>query len=140
MKEALETAVDAAGGRHPDIVLAGHVHNYQRLTKSLDDETVAPYLVVGAGGYHNLHHIMKVDGEKMVAPVVFQDKGGDQVTLERYCDDHFGFCRLEIADDKIVGRYYAVPRPQEPYSKGNQLIDYFEFDWRNRHYLPNTLK
>jgi hypothetical protein len=48
--------------------------------------------------------------------------------------------RLEITDELITGRYYQVPRPQEPYSKGSQLYDYFEFDWKNRRYLPNTLK
>lgn len=139
MKDVIETAVDGAGGRHPEMILAGHVHNYQRLTKSLDDsEGVVPYLVAGAGGYHNLHHIMKVDGHSMVTPVEF-DQGGTKVTLERYCDDRFGLCRLEISGNKIVGRYYTVPRPQEPYSKGNQLLDYFEFDWRKRQYIPRKL-
>ena len=35
--------------------------------------------------------------------------------------------------------YYAVPRPQEPWSKGNQLIDRFEYDWKKRRYIPNHL-
>ena len=83
---------------------------------------------------------MLVNGEKMVPPVVFQDKSGESVTLEKYCDDRFGFARLEITADRIVGRYYTVPRPQDPYSKGNQLFDHFEFDWRKRVYVPNTLK
>jgi hypothetical protein len=138
MKNVLETAADAAK-RHPDMVLAGHVHNFQRLTKTRPDGTQVPYLVTGAGGYHNLHNIMKVNGRKMVPPVVFDDKTGDPVTLERYTDDHHGFLRLEITDQLITGRYYQVPRPQDPYSKGNQLVDYFEFDWRPRHYVPNKL-
>src|SRR5437763_13085704 len=36
MKEVLEHAAQQAG-RHPDMVLAGHVHDYQRLTKRLPD-------------------------------------------------------------------------------------------------------
>ena len=32
MKTALEHAAQASG-RHPDMILAGHVHNYQRLTQ-----------------------------------------------------------------------------------------------------------
>ena len=138
MKQVLEQAVVAAK-RHPDMVFAGHVHNYQRLTKALSDGAQIPYLVTGAGGYHNLHSIIKVNGQAMITPVVFKDKTGDPVTLERYSDDHHGFLRLEITDKLIVGKYFVVPRPQEPYSKPSKMIDYFEFDWRKRRYLPNAL-
>ena len=138
MKQVLEQAVTAAK-RHPDMILAGHVHNYQRLTKVLSNGTQIPYLVTGAGGYHNLHSIIKVNGQTMIAPAVFNDKTGDPVTLERFCDDHHGFLRLEITDKLVVGRYFVVPRPQEPYSKPSKMIDYFEFDWRKKRYVPNTL-
>ena len=138
MKQVLEHAAQQAG-RHPEMILAGHVHDYQRLTKQAQGGIQVPYLVTGAGGYHNLHTIMKVNGAKMIPPVVFKDKQGDPVTLERYSDDHHGFLRMEITDKLITGRYYTVPRPQEPFSKGNQLLDYFEFDWRNKRYVPNTL-
>jgi hypothetical protein len=137
MKTLLETASEAAG-RHPDMVLAGHVHDYQRLTKNLPDGTQAPYIVAGSGGYHNLHAIMKVEGHKMVTPAVFDDKEGAPVTLEKYSDDHWGFSRLEVTDKKVIGRFYQVPRPQEPYSKGNQLFDYFEFDLQAKKYVPNA--
>jgi len=138
MKSILEAAAEQAG-RHPDMVLAGHVHDYQRITRHLDDGTVIPYLVVGAGGYHNLHAIMKVDGRKLVAPTQFQDKAGEVVTLEKYSDDNHGFLRLEVSGSLITGRYYTVPRPQDPYSKGSSLLDYFEFDWKARGYKPNKL-
>lgn len=138
MKDLLEQAAEEAG-RHPEMVLAGHVHDYQRLTKAMPDGTQVPYVISGNGGYHNLHSIKKVDGQKMIAPVVFEDKEDDPVTLERYCDDHWGFVRLEVTDELVTGRFYQVPRPQEPYSKGNQLVDYFEFDWRNKKYVPNHL-
>jgi hypothetical protein len=46
---------------------------------------------------------------------------------------------MEITDTLITGRYYTVPRAHEPYSKGNQLLDYFEFDWKRKRYVPNTL-
>ena len=138
MKQVLETAADEAG-RHPDMVLAGHVHNYQRLTKTMADGAQLPYLVTGAGGYFNLHHMMKVDDEHMIPPVNFSDHNGDPVTLERYSADHHGFMRMEITDTLITGRYYTVPRAHEPYSKGNQLLDYFEFDWKRKRYVPNTL-
>jgi acid phosphatase type 7 len=139
MKKMLEAASAQANGRHPEMVLAGHVHDYQRLTKNRADGTEVPYLVAGNGGYHNLHSVMKVNGQKMVTPVVFKDKEGDPVTLERYSDDHWGFVRLEVTNKLITGRFFQVPRPQEPYSKGNQLVDYFEFDWKARKYVANTL-
>jgi hypothetical protein len=138
MKKVLEDAVKQSG-RQPEMVLAGHVHNYQRLTKALPGGKQLPHLVTGAGGYHNLHRVMKVNGEHMIPPVVFKDKDGDPVTLEKYTDDHHGFLHMQVSDKSIKGWYYAVPRPQEPYSKGNQLIDRFEFDWKKRRYIPNSL-
>ena len=138
MKNLLEAAAQEAG-RHPDMVLAGHVHDYQRISKDMGDGTVVPYLVAGAGGYHNLHAIMKVDGEKLVTPATFQDKEGETVTLEKYSDDNHGFLRLEVTDTTITGRYYIVPRPQDPYSKGSSLLDYFEYDWKKRQYVGNIL-
>lgn len=138
MKKVIEDAAIAAG-RHPDAVLAGHVHNYQRITKHNADGTKVPYLVTGAGGYHNLHTIMKVQGERMVTPVNFTDATGETVSLECYSDDHHGFLRLELAHGHMTGRYYEVPRPQEPYSKGNHLLDYFEFDFHSKTYVPNQL-
>lgn len=139
MKHVIETAAVTAN-RHPDMVIAGHVHNYQRFTKTLSDGTQVPYLVTGAGGYFNLHNVMKVNGQSMITPVTFNDPEGDAVILERYCDDHHGFMRLEITDTLITGHYYTVPRPQDPYSKGNQLVEYFEFDWKRKAYVPNTLQ
>lgn len=138
MKQLLEQAGTAAG-RHPDAVLAGHVHNYQRLTKHHADGTKTLYLVTGAGGYHNLHQIMKVNGQRMVPPVVFNDAQGDPVSLEIYSDDHHGFLRVEISKGLLVGRYFEVPRPQEPFSKGSHLLDYFEFDCKTKAYLHNAL-
>ncbi len=140
MKTALETASTAAG-RRPDMILAGHVHNYQRVTKREPDGTILPQIVTGAGGYHNLHHIMHVDGDKMIPPVDFHNKQNDSeiVTLEKFSDDHHGFLRLEFTPDLITGRYYTVPRPQEAWSKPSQLLDYFEFDWKKKAYRRNTL-
>ena len=39
----------------------------------------------------------------------------------------------------FTGRYYTVPRPQEPFSKGNQLVDRFDYNWHTRRYIANTL-
>jgi hypothetical protein len=139
MKAALESAANAAG-RHPDLVVAGHVHNYQRLTKIMSDGSQIPYLVAGAGGYHNLHTIMKVNGQRLIAPVQYTDTNGDVVTLENYVDDRFGFLHFEVDETTFSGRYFTVPRPQESFSKGNQLVDLFKYDWKARRYIPNALE
>jgi hypothetical protein len=138
MKEVIANAAEQAG-RRPEVVVAGHVHNYQRFTHEIDADTSSLYLVTGAGGYHNLHAVQTVDGEKMIPPVVLTDSEGDDVTLNSYCDDHHGFLRVDLAASTLSGRYYKVPRPQDPYQKGNQLHDYFQFDLAARKYLPNTL-
>ena len=138
MKATLESAAEAAG-RHPDLVVAGHVHDYQRLTKVMADGSQIPYLVTGAGGYHNLHSIVKVNGQSLITPVQFTDKGGDTVTLESYVDDRFGFLRFEVDQSSFTGRYFTVPRPQEPFSKGSQLVDLFKYDWKAKRYIPNAL-
>ena len=44
MKQLLETAFEEAG-RHADMVLAGHVHDMQRISKHMPDGTTIPYLV-----------------------------------------------------------------------------------------------
>jgi hypothetical protein len=140
MKDILENAFVQAG-RHADLVLAGHVHDYQRFTKTLPDGGVVPYVVTGAGGYKNLHPIMKAStGSPLVAPVSFTDKEGESVTLEKYADKQFGFFRLEVTKTLITGRYFNCTEPgqQTPAGEGNILFDYFELDWKKRAYLPNS--
>ena len=44
----------------PDAVLTGgHVHNYQRFTRTHEFNKKVPYIVAGAGGYYNLHWMQK---------------------------------------------------------------------------------
>ena len=50
--EVLDAAAEKAG-RLPDMVLTGHVHNYQRFTRRYQQREI-PYLVVGAGGHSPL--------------------------------------------------------------------------------------
>jgi len=138
MRKAVFDA-SVAANRYPDMILAGHVHMYERISSEAPGRGMIPQIVTGAGGYHNLHHVYKVDGEKLVTPTQFDAGDDETVTLHKYSDDHHGFLRLEVTPDLIVGRYYEVPRPQEPYSKGNQLLDYWEYDWRGRTWRTNKL-
>jgi hypothetical protein len=111
-------------GRVPDMVLTGHVHNYQRFTEARGDRQV-PYIVAGAGGYWHLHYMQKVDGHAITLPFQTPDNG---VTLESFCDDRHGFLRLEVTADALIGKYYAVPRPQEPWRVPPKLVDSFTLD------------
>ena len=47
--------------------------------------------------------------------------------------------RTAMVQPNVYWTLMTVPRPQQPYSKGNQFLDYFELDWRARKYVPNTL-
>jgi acid phosphatase type 7 len=121
----------AKSGRWPDLVLAGHVHNYQRFTRRVASSgSEIPYIVAGAGGYHNLHSVAKVNGAKPIPPVSLP-VSNDTLTLENYVDDHHGFLRLEVQPDTVTGRYFTVPRPQDSWSQPPTLVDSFGLDTRN---------
>jgi len=61
MADALENAIRDTG-RVPNLVLTGHVHDYQRIEKTISPDGPTPFLVLGNGGYHNLHQIHSPNG------------------------------------------------------------------------------
>jgi hypothetical protein len=61
MADALENAIRDTG-RVPNLVLAGHVHDYQRIEQNIAPKGPTPFLVIGNGGYHNLHQIHSANG------------------------------------------------------------------------------
>jgi hypothetical protein len=103
MKRAYEDAT-ARANRVPDLVLTGHVHNYQRFTRTDGDREV-PFIVAGAGGYHHLH---TVGGRGARLRTPFRADDAD-ATLESYCDDRHGYLRLTITRKVVTGEYIAVP-------------------------------
>jgi hypothetical protein len=95
--------------RVPELILTGHVHNYQRFSRSLPaafiGDNVArqlPYVVIGNSGYHNLHAMATgaVAGEELVPGV----------KLESFCADRWGFLRLDVSQGQIKGSFTAVDR------------------------------
>jgi len=125
MLELLDTTFEISGVI-PDAVLAGHVHNYQRFTRTLSNKKKVPYIVAGAGGYFNLHW-MQSDVYSMQLPFKVPDR--DDLVLEKYVDNHHGFMKFEIGRDKMVGNYYTVPNPHESWhaSLVPTQVDHFEF-------------
>lgn len=61
MADALESAIRDTG-RVPNLVLAGHVHDYQRIERQIAPDGPTPFIVSGNGGYHNLHQIHSPNG------------------------------------------------------------------------------
>jgi hypothetical protein len=115
----------ADSGRRPDLVLAGHVHNYQRWSvPDGDGGGSLTYLVAGAGGYPNLHSMGSVDGGP--PPIPWTDAASG-ATLESYNQEQrHGFLRLTVSRADINGVYTTVPRPQESWSHGPvKAIDQF---------------
>jgi len=95
----------SASQRVPDLILNGHVHNYQRYTWHIGGREI-PTIVVGAGGYRNLHSVARLGGRPLHTPYRPE---GSEATLEAYVDDRHGFLRLEVTATRVTGKYYAVP-------------------------------
>ena len=120
MGNILDQAIQASG-RTPDAVFAGHVHNYQRFTRSLNNRDI-PYIVAGAGGYWNLHYMQQVNGAAIQTPYQIP---GEDVTLNSFCDNYHGYLLMEVDGQTLQGQYYTVPRPQGSWNAPAQLIDSF---------------
>jgi acid phosphatase type 7 len=106
----------AKAGRIADLVLTGHVHNYQRFSVPQPDGSALAFIVAGAGGYPNLHYMAHVDGAP--PPIPWTDPGTG-VTLENYNQEHrHGYLRLTVTPEQIEGVYTTVPRPQESWTNG----------------------
>jgi acid phosphatase type 7 len=116
--------------RLPDIVFSGHVHNYQRFTRELDNggkKHQVPYVVVGTGGHWKLHPMQKhINGNQIDAPFKLPDR--DDVILEKYCDDKYGFMRLHLTSKKLAAKFYSIASPYELRYKTPKKIDEFELD------------
>jgi hypothetical protein len=102
MGEVLDTAFQGSG-RTPDLVLSGHVHDYQRFTRTMPDgSTTLPYIVIGNSGYHNLHKFAPGSnpGEELDTGVVFEF--GD--------DANWGFLTLTSDGAKLTATYSHVAK------------------------------
>jgi hypothetical protein len=110
MADALENAIRDTG-RVPNLVLAGHVHNYQRIEQTIGEYTV-PFIVCGNGGYHNLHTISGRVGHK--AP--------DTGAVLKYGEKVWGFLTLTIDADGIHGASTEVDRHSA--TKPGDTFDY----------------
>lgn len=121
-------AARAQSGRTPDLVLAGHVHNYQRFTRTLAQDGGTwqlPYIVAGSGGYWHLH-TMAPDAK--AAPLPWTLPTHDDVQLDAWVDDRHGFLQLTATPGQLSGTFFTVPRPQEPWGNPAVAADSFTLD------------
>jgi len=100
MADALENAIRDTG-RVPNLVLSGHVHDYQRIEQTIAKSGPTPFIVIGNGGYHNLHAIHSQPNAK--AP----DTGA---VLKYGNDKRWGFMTLTIDRQHISGVTTEVDR------------------------------
>ncbi len=99
MADALENAIRDTG-RVPNLVLSGHVHDYQRIEQTIAPSTPTPFIVTGNGGYHNLHALHSQPN----------DKAPDSGAVLKYGAETWGFMTLTINKKTISGATIEVDR------------------------------
>jgi acid phosphatase type 7 len=102
MGSALDGVFNSAG-RCPELVLTGHVHDFQVFKRTLagswGDATIT-YVVIGNSGYHNLH------------PIASDYKQGMEVADGVICEyadaSQYGYLSMSIAGGNLQGEYVGV--------------------------------
>lgn len=110
---AIDQAANTAGVC-PHAVFSGHVHDYQRFTRSV---TIAgkvrtiPYLVAGAGGYANSpKQLHKLQRDAANDPVPCPSSTSDPtVELRGYNENAPGFLRVTVSSTELTAQYFTVP-------------------------------
>ncbi len=116
---------------YPDMILSGHVHNYQRFTlvkKGPKGTLQIPCVVAGAGGYTNLGTLYTINGANAVVPLEL----GGGLTLEQYDQTNFGFLRFEVSKTQIIGTYLSAPYVAGATSPVGSRVESFAIDL-NKH-------
>jgi acid phosphatase type 7 len=100
MADVLENAIRDTG-RVPNLVLSGHVHDYQRIEQTIAPDGPTPFIVTGNGGYHNLHAVHSKPGDKS------PDTGA---VLKYFAAKSWGFITLTVDRKSISGTTTEVDR------------------------------
>ena len=108
-----------AARRYPDVVLSGHVHDYQRFSRKRGKVTI-PYIINGNSGYANnakLLHKLQASVAQEQLPYETTDQTG--VSLEAFDEKNAGFLRVTATPKELTVEYFAVPFDGEPNVKNN---------------------
>ena len=96
-------------GVWPHAFLSGHAHNYQRFTRTRADGTQIPYVICGNGG-HNVIRLTKPGAPALRTPQIIQPAatGTDQVVLENYDDQNYGYLRIVVTAAQLRIEYHPA--------------------------------
>jgi hypothetical protein len=99
----------ASVGVWPHAVLSGHVHNYQRFTRTRSDGTEIPYVSDGNMG-HNVQRLARNGAAAIRTPAVMQEAGAnsDQVVFNRYDDINYGYLRVIVTSNQLRIEYHSA--------------------------------
>ena len=102
-------AVCTSVGVWPHAVLSGHVHNYQRFTRTRPSGEQIPYVVCGNGG-HNLVSLNRAGAPPLRTPQILQSAGpgADQVVLENYDCLNYGYLRVLATATQLRIEYHPA--------------------------------
>jgi hypothetical protein len=111
---SLDHAMQATGVI-PHIVLSGHVHNYQRFTRSYQGRQI-PHIIDGRGGYANnakaMHRLQKDPSGNYPPPhtqtVSEQDPELD-LMFDAYDQENPGFLKITVTAAELTVEAYSVP-------------------------------
>jgi hypothetical protein len=98
MADVLQHAINDSR-RVPNLVLTAHVHNFQRIEKSIIAARPTPFLVAGLGGYYHLHGINVPDG------TTDPDTGAHLVKSDH---KRHGYVTLTVDADDISGTLTTI--------------------------------
>jgi hypothetical protein len=98
MADAVQNAINDSR-RVPNLVMMGHVHNYQRIERTLMKGVTTPFIVSGNGGYYNLHQLNAPPG------TTDPDTGAHLLVGD---DQNHGYMTLTISADTITGTVTSV--------------------------------
>ena len=95
-------------GVWPHAVLSAHAHNYQRFTRQHDKWQI-PYIIAGNGG-HGIAKLARKGELPPRAPMVIQPAGDgvDQVILESYDDQDYGYLRILVTTRQLRIEYHPA--------------------------------
>ncbi len=96
MLEDIDSACMAAGV-WPHAVISGHVHNYERFTRTVNNVEI-PYVIAGCGG----HTPLSTMRDTFRTPY----KVDSTLTLESYDDTDFGYLRLVVTATTLTIEFH----------------------------------
>ena len=123
MASAVQQAINDSR-RVPNMVLTAHVHNYQRIERSLVKGTQTPFLVIGGGGYFHLHgmNTQPLQGGGKKGGAVSDPQTGAQVIASNHTNH--SYATITVDAKAISGVITTIDEARYP---GNPAEDTFSY-------------